>query len=137
MDIYQYIAEANEYNARAICNKWGITLQNVQTPDQLAACLKECVAEGGQEALVDIADVHPDKSLIVELFGNKQPLNFASTTTTEKTSPCSNCQQAKQGSVADAYIHAASQNTGINLQTGVIIFGMVTILCIAAMAAKR
>lgn len=69
--IYQYIASTDPYTAKAICNKFGFDASQAQTEMEVAACLQDVVAAHGEEALIAIVDIHPDKDLILELLGKK------------------------------------------------------------------
>ena len=67
---YEYIAQAEPYGSLDILNKHGYNLsgENVTTQD-IGAALEQMVSENGEQALVDIMAIHPDKGILVELFG--------------------------------------------------------------------
>ncbi len=68
---YGYIASAEPYAALDILNKYGYSLQgdNVTT-DDIGGALEQMISEHGEQALVDTMSLHPDKGIIVELFGS-------------------------------------------------------------------
>ncbi len=72
VNIFQYVAENDEYAARSICNKHGFAMQNADTPDAMAVCLEQLVSEVGEPAMVDIVNVHPDKDLILEVYATSK-----------------------------------------------------------------
>lgn len=67
---YQYIASANPTAAKAVLQSFGYKLASRNT--QMWFALQQLVAKEGEEALKAIADIHPDKGLIVELFGQEE-----------------------------------------------------------------
>jgi hypothetical protein len=130
ISLYQYVASNDTYAAKAICSKYGYSLQNADTPEAIAVCLEQLVAAEGEPALRDIAALHPDKDLLVSLYGQSQP---ASTT----EGGCG-CKGKKDTSSMDAYIHTAQQNTGFSLQQGnTFLFAGVIILAVAIIATSK
>ena len=82
---YEYIAQAEPYGSLDILNKHGYTLsgENVTTQD-IGAALEQMVSENGEQALTDIMAIHPDKGILIELYGtqptttNHNPIEFHS-----------------------------------------------------------
>ena len=70
MNVYLYIAENNPDAAYEICKKYGFF--NIQSIEELAACLQDVVAENGQDSLQEILEIHPEKEVILELFDKKK-----------------------------------------------------------------
>lgn len=66
MSVYQYVAENNPMVAEGIMDSFGYTIAN--TPDM---GLSQLVAKVGEPALKKVMDNHPDKEIILELFGNE------------------------------------------------------------------
>ena len=75
MDLYTYVATSNPYQAKAILHKYGYSMQNVRNESDLGVCLRKLVAYEGEGAFSDILDSHPDKNVIVEMYGNKTKLD--------------------------------------------------------------
>lgn len=75
MDIFEYIATNNTDQANNLCQQYGIQCNSINdVADGLCA-----IAESdptGQDGAWDVMDLHPDKNMILELYGN---------------APCSNC----------------------------------------------
>lgn len=73
---YQYIANSNEYAARAICSKYGFDLQNAENANDVGICLEKVMEaihpDEAEAAMLDILALHPDKDIILETFGNSQ-----------------------------------------------------------------
>ncbi len=69
MDVYQYIAANNPYIAKTICHKYGYNVTGANSAKDLAYCMHQLVAEEGEPAFKDIMMHHPDKDVIVEMFG--------------------------------------------------------------------
>jgi hypothetical protein len=128
ISFYQYVASNDTYAAKAICSKYGYSLQNADSPNAIAVCLEQLVAAEGEPALRDIASLHPDKDLLVSLYGQQQPAS--------SEAGC-NCNSKKDSSM-DAYIHSAQQNTGFSLQQGnTFLFAGVIILAVAIIATSK
>lgn len=72
MDIYTYVATSNPYQAKAILHKYGYSIKNAKTSEDIGKCLKDLVVYEGEDALYDILDNHPDKGIILERFQVKE-----------------------------------------------------------------
>lgn len=70
MNIFEYITQGDPYAAKAICNKYGYDVQNVQSSSDMAVCLNQLVAEVGEPAMKDVLEMHPDKDVILEAFSS-------------------------------------------------------------------
>ncbi len=70
MNAFHYIAESNPYAAKAICSSLGYKISNVHNEEDLGDCLRKIVAKEGESALKVVMEQHPDKDVILELFGN-------------------------------------------------------------------
>ena len=69
--VYYYIAEVNPNGAEAVLANYGFMIQNDNvSTDDIANALYEIVDTDGQPALIDVMSIHPDKTMILELFGN-------------------------------------------------------------------
>lgn len=71
MEIYEYIALNDPQGAQRILQQFGYQVMNVETATDLGQCLSDLVAQEGDEALTEIAAIHPDKELILEKFSGK------------------------------------------------------------------
>jgi hypothetical protein len=66
MSVYEYVAENNPMVAERIMDSFGYTI--VDTPDM---GLSQLVAKVGEPALKKVMESHPDKEIIIEMFGNE------------------------------------------------------------------
>jgi hypothetical protein len=71
MDIYTYVASSNPYQAKAILHKYGYSIRDVKDQNDLGQCLKSLVAYEGEDAFQDILDSHPDRGVIMEVYGKQ------------------------------------------------------------------
>jgi hypothetical protein len=133
ISIYQYIASNDPYSAKSICNKYGYSLKDVQTANDLAVCLEQLVAVEGEAAFKDIVALHPDKDLIVDLYGTQVQAASAQ----KADGSCKGCSK-KSDSTVQAYLQAAQQNSGHSLQQGnTFLFAGVLILAVALIATAK
>ena len=66
MNVYDYIANVNPDAANNICRKYGY--YQIENLEELAFCLRQIVADNGEESLKKIMELHPEKEVILELF---------------------------------------------------------------------
>jgi hypothetical protein len=69
MDVYTYIAINNPDFAIQMCEKYGYDPVNVRRKSDLGNCLQRLVRVEGEGAFRDIMNGHPDKDVLVELYG--------------------------------------------------------------------
>lgn len=112
MSIYEYIAETNPDAAEALCNKYGWTLQNMQSAQDLANCLHNLVAEEGEPAIVDLAGIHPDKDLIIEVYTGQNAVIADGAAAGGKTHGCgcASCKGKSDASAVEKMISATQGN---------------------------
>ena len=84
MSVYRYIAESNPQEAGLYCEKNGLQPNSVE---DIARQLEAIVANGGEPALRNILDIHPDKDVILELFGKPIINNPISTQQVPQSQP--------------------------------------------------
>jgi len=75
MTIYDYIARNNPVGAKRTIESFGYRVVN---PKSMGDNLRMLVAQEGEPALKSVVDLHPDKDLILEVYGeeNKTQENF-------------------------------------------------------------
>ena len=67
--VYYYIASTNGEQALSLLTgKYGYSINGAVSDDEIASKLYEIVQQDGQSALVDVMELHPDKTMILELF---------------------------------------------------------------------
>ena len=71
MTIYEYIARNNPIGAKRVIESFGYV---VTQPKKMGDNLRMLVAQEGEPALKAVVDLHPDKDLNLEVFGNSQSL---------------------------------------------------------------
>jgi hypothetical protein len=76
ISVFDYIAENNPSGVQSIFDKYGYSVTNTD-PSQLGAALEQVVTEQGDEAFVDMCNIHPDKEMILATCGStaKQSVN--------------------------------------------------------------
>lgn len=113
MSVYQYVAENNPMVAEGIMDSFGYTIAN--TPDM---GLSQLVAKVGEPALKKVMENHPDKEIILEMFGNE--------TSDTKPCGCKSCNHRHENYLnADGDSTSNSQNQKQELmanQTGLFLF---------------
>lgn len=69
MRMYEYVARSNPRGAKALIESFGYRVTN---PKTMGANLQLLVAKEGEDALREIANLHPDKELILDFYGSKR-----------------------------------------------------------------
>lgn len=69
MTMYDYVAQSNPRGAKSIIESFGYKVANPRT---MGSNLRMLVAQEGEPALRAIAEMHPDKDLIVEVFSKEE-----------------------------------------------------------------
>jgi len=93
MSVYQYVAESNPMEAERIIDSFGYTI--AKTPDM---GLSQLVANVGEPALKKVMENHPDKEIILEMFGNES--------NDKKTCGCKSCANRQEN-----YLNATGDTT--------------------------
>jgi hypothetical protein len=65
--MYEYIAINNPYGAMSVLKSYGLKIRDKRN---LGSALRKLVAQEGEPALRKIADLHPDKELIMDVYSN-------------------------------------------------------------------
>ena len=68
MNFYEYIAKANPVGAKSVIQQFGYRVVDGR---RMGDNLRMLVAQEGEPALRAIAELHPDKDLILEVFAPK------------------------------------------------------------------
>lgn len=69
MTIYEYIAQSDPMGSKRLIESFGYRVTNPRT---MGANLRMLVAQEGEDALKEIAKMHPDKELILEVCNEGQ-----------------------------------------------------------------
>ena len=81
MNVYEYIADNNPREANYMLSGYGY--KKTQSKREISENLKSLVRKNKKEGLKDLADIHPDKDLILSLVEDKvtvsanEQMNFA------------------------------------------------------------
>ena len=67
--VYTYIAQQNPYLAESVLTKYNYAVTGDIAPADLGNALNIIVSENGAPAFKDVMSIHPDKDVILELFG--------------------------------------------------------------------
>lgn len=69
--LYYYIAFNNPDGAKAVIESFGYEIYGVKDRNDLAICVKQLIEQKGEEGVVALAKVHPDRELILETADTK------------------------------------------------------------------
>ncbi len=142
MDALQYIAAANPDQAAALCNSYGLDVQN---QDDIVGGLYMIAEQDGTEGLKNIFAIHPDKEVIIENF------NPSTGKTTCSGGNCSGCGNLNKilvrtnqasGGASTAMAPAApvqnNNNLSAMLQTNtLLVIGIVSLITVACFLHKK
>jgi len=138
MNLYSYIAFNNPHAAKAICHKFGYRVANIKSKDDLAECLRSLVSQEGEPALKEILENHPDKEIILEVYGNNKPDHFLGVDGTGSKNHSSSCSCGKNchSKSNENYMNADASQNRLATQTNVIIFAAALFLAVAIISKK-
>ena len=137
MNIYEYIARSNPRGARMVIQEFGYRITDNK---KMGDNLRMLVAQEGEPALREIAKLHPDRDLILEVFNEKKEV---------KPCGCSDKPEKKENFLgADATLSSAvlannqqqnnaSDSTKLAMQTNSMIIGATIIIAIALIVNKK
>ena len=131
--VYDYIAKNNPQGAKSFCESYGYRVTN---PRSMSQNLKTLVNNEGEDALLSLMDMHPDKEFILEIFSKP-------TEKEEKTSNCG-CQNNIGNSpyLLEHFINASgrqndnSEAKALATNTNTIIFASCLVLAVAIIFKK-
>ena len=139
MNVYDYIANVNPDAANSVCKKYGY--YQIENLEELSWCLRQIVADNGEESLKKIMELHPEKEVILELFEVKpEPkkeevsskpimMNADGNQGCGCGCGCNKCMRNADGS--------SSASTGLASQTNMIILVAAMIVSISIISMKK
>lgn len=127
VDIYQYIAENDQNGCKMIANQYGYSLADVQTADDMADVLEDLVAREGETAFYQVLDMHPDKQVILEVYGKREMSNAAQPQ--QAAAPC--------GCKDKAAKHGSMLNQGFTMQQGNLFLIAAALLLSVAIITRK
>ena len=129
MNFYEYIAKANPVGAKSVIQQFGYRVVDGR---RMGENLRMLVAQEGEPALRAIAELHPDKDLILDVFapkkedcGCKKGESFLGADATLTSAVLNNNQQQVQ-----------SDSTKLALQTNAMLI-VATIIIASAIIVTR
>jgi hypothetical protein len=105
MNVFKYVAESNPNGAVQIINSFGY---DVTSTSDLGKSLSELVAEVGEPAFKKVMDNHPDKDVILELYGSDNTKN------NEKECNCDTCRDRTRMNDHLQYLNVTGGGTFAN-----------------------
>lgn len=132
--VYDYIAKNNPQGAKSFCESYGYQVTN---PHTMSQNLKTLVNNEGEDALLSLMNMHPDKEFILDIFSKP-------TEKEEKTSDCG-CNKHNVGSspyLLEHFINASgrqndnSEAKALATNTNTIIFASCLVLAVAIIFKK-
>lgn len=127
MSMLNYIAASDPQGAMNVINNFGYNVGGVNSTEDLADMLYELVNQEGEEAVVALAKIHPDREVIVEANVPQDNGNGKNGKSQESFCGCKSCRKyVNKAGLGDLF--------GGNAATLLIISG--TILLTAAIIYK-
>lgn len=127
---YQYVANNSPSEAIGILSKYGYGVPAGADPGQVAAALEELVSSDGATPLYDILSYHPDKDIILEVYGKQN--DAAGEVKSEKKCGCGGHEK----SAVESYVQNAG--AGLHLQQGnIFLIGAVLMLTVAIVVSSN
>jgi hypothetical protein len=134
MNVYDYIANVNPDAANSVCKKYGY--YQIENLEELAWCLRQIVADNGEESLKKIMELHPEKGVILELFEVKpEPKKEEVSSKPIIMNADGNNKDCGCGCMKNA--DGAASSTGIASQTNMIILVAAMIVSISIISMKK
>lgn len=130
MDIYTYVAQCSPSQSFAILQKYGYSIKDVHTSQDLGICLKKLVSFEGENALKDILECHPDRDVLMEVSKTKKKDEYKNMDGSSEGC-CCRCKSCGQYRNASGEEDKASKNVQI---TGLLIMASALILASAIIA---
>ncbi len=130
MNVYQNIAQSNPDAAYEVCKNYGYF--DIVNLDELSYCLQTIVAQQGEEGLKDVMSLHPDKDVLLELFGKKKDDELVEVVVKD-------CSCNKETAATSPILNATGSGTTTNLvnQTNLYILAGAIIVSFAIISMKK
>ena len=131
MNFYEYIAKTNPSGAKKVINEFGYRVVDGR---RMGENLRMLVAQEGEPALRAIAEMHPDKELLLEVFApkdgdcgcKKKGESFLGADGVLSSAVLSNNQQQAQ-----------SDSTKLAMQTNAMLIAATIIIASAIIVSKK
>lgn len=131
MNFYEYIAKTNPMGSKKVINEFGYRVVDGR---RMGENLRMLVAQEGEPALRAIAELHPDKELLLDVFApkdgdcgcKKKSESFMGADGLLSSAVLSNNQQQSQ-----------SDSTKLAMQTNTMLIAATIIIAAAIIVSKR
>jgi len=131
MNFYEYIAKTNPMGAKKVINEFGYRVVDGR---RMGENLRMLVAQEGEPALRAIAELHPDKELLLDVFApkdgdcgcKKKSESFMGADGVMSSAVLSNNQQQVQ-----------SDSTKLAMQTNAMLIAATIIIAAAIIVSKK
>lgn len=131
MNFYEYIAKTNPIGSKKVINEFGYRVVDGR---RMGENLRMLVAQEGEPALRAIAELHPDKELLLDVFApkdgdcgcKKKSESFMGADGLLSSAVLSNNQQQSQ-----------SDSTKLAMQTNTMLIAATIIIAAAIIVSKR
>ena len=123
MDVYNYLAISNPQKTKDIINSFGYKITD---PESMGGNLRTLVAKEGESALKKVIENHPDKEIILELFGEPETVS------------CKTCEERER---FEKYLNASGSSPSEAKKTeqnfSILFLSGIMILTVAILSTKK
>lgn len=130
MNAYYNIANNNQSEAASLAEQYGFSPSNTE---ELSECLERIVADYGKDGLQKVMYLHPDKSIILELFAGS-PID------SKEGRFKMNMQNIKRGYASNgdtSSMDSTPKNNNVVSQTSVMIVISALLISVAIIASNK
>jgi hypothetical protein len=138
--MYEYVAYNNPQGALALLNSYGLRIRDQRN---LGASLRKLVAQEGEPALRKIAELHPDKELLMDVYSNADGgcgcgCGGKKSMGRELMSDFLGADAVLSSANvnANAQIHSASESSKLGMQTNAFLIVATMIIALAIITRK-
>jgi len=140
--MYEYVAYNNPKGALALLNSYGLRIRDQRN---LGASLRKLVAQEGEPALRKIAELHPDKELLMDVYSNADGgcgcgcsgnKSMGKELMNDFLGADAVLSSANVNSSANAQIHSASESSKLGMQTNAFLIVATMMIALAIITRK-
>jgi hypothetical protein len=140
--MYEYVAYNNPQGALNLLNSYGLRIRDQRN---LGASLRKLVAQEGEPALRKIAELHPDKELLMDVYSNADGgcgcgcggnKSMGKELMSDFLGADAVLSSANITSSANAQMHSASESSKLGMQTNAFLIVATMIIALAIITRK-
>jgi len=138
--MYEYVALNNPQGALNLLNSYGLRIRDQRN---LGASLRKLVAQEGEPALRKIAELHPDKELLIDVYSNADGgcgcggnKSMGKELMSDFLGADAVLSSANVNASANAQIHSASESSKLGMQTNAFLIVATMIIALAIITRK-